>query len=163
MASIKGYSLKAIKTFLGQEGYGFSANIYLNKKKIGFVYDNADGGQLSINIDNALYGDFETAVKKYYVEHPATFEGEDMFIEELFALTEQEKDYKKMVKKGYPVFMVVSYEKRNARPDELFGRGLKPDRSMGIRSLDDVEDVKQDFPDAVEFHVYKSLEDFNIE
>ena len=35
MASIKGFQMKNVKNILGREGYGCSATMYLNGKKIG--------------------------------------------------------------------------------------------------------------------------------
>src|SRR6185295_17062882 len=37
-------SVKNVKTFRGQEGIGFTADLYLDGKKIAFVRDNAQGG-----------------------------------------------------------------------------------------------------------------------
>jgi len=47
------YSLRKIKTFTGREGYGLNADIYRDDKKIGFVYDDANGGQPNIDIRDA--------------------------------------------------------------------------------------------------------------
>lgn len=38
------YAVKSVKSFVGNEGYGFNANLYRNGKKIGFCYDDAGGG-----------------------------------------------------------------------------------------------------------------------
>ena len=38
------YEVKSVKSFVGNEGYGFNANLYRNGKKIGFCYDDAGGG-----------------------------------------------------------------------------------------------------------------------
>lgn len=40
------YTVKAIKTFIGMEGHGFNADLYLNNNKIAFVYDDASGGEI---------------------------------------------------------------------------------------------------------------------
>jgi len=44
------YSIKGVKYFRGTDGYGFNANLYLDKKKIAFTYD-AGSGALIYNID----------------------------------------------------------------------------------------------------------------
>ena len=44
MASIKGFQLKNVKQTLGREGYGCTATMYLNGKKIGTYADYGDGG-----------------------------------------------------------------------------------------------------------------------
>jgi hypothetical protein len=44
MASIKGFQLKNVKRTVGREGYGCTATMYLNGKKIGTYADYGDGG-----------------------------------------------------------------------------------------------------------------------
>jgi len=44
MANINGIEIKAIKTFLGTEGYARQGNVYLDKKKIGFFSEDGNGG-----------------------------------------------------------------------------------------------------------------------
>ena len=39
------YEVKGIKSFRGNEGYGFNATLYRKGKKIAFVMDSAQGGQ----------------------------------------------------------------------------------------------------------------------
>jgi hypothetical protein len=43
------YSVKAVKSFLGREGYGFNCNLYRKGKKVAFCYDDASGGPISID------------------------------------------------------------------------------------------------------------------
>ena len=43
------YSVKAIKSFQGREGYGFNANLYRGKKKVAFAMDSANGGEIDID------------------------------------------------------------------------------------------------------------------
>ena len=43
MASIKGFQMKNVKNTLGREGYGCTATMYLNGKKIGTYADYGDG------------------------------------------------------------------------------------------------------------------------
>ena len=43
------YSVKAIKTFEGHDGFGFSCNLYENNKKIATVLDDGRGGQVRFN------------------------------------------------------------------------------------------------------------------
>lgn len=43
------YSLKGIKTFTGNEGIGLNATIYLGKRKIADVLDDANGGDVQIH------------------------------------------------------------------------------------------------------------------
>ena len=43
MASICDFALKNIKEFVGEEGYGLTASMYLHGKRIGSYADHADG------------------------------------------------------------------------------------------------------------------------
>lgn len=38
------YSITGLKTFRGNEGYGFNANLLIDGRKVAFVYDDANGG-----------------------------------------------------------------------------------------------------------------------
>ena len=40
------YSVKNVKTFIGNEGHGFNATLHRGKKKVAFVYDDASGGDV---------------------------------------------------------------------------------------------------------------------
>jgi len=43
------YSVKSIKSFMGREGLGFNANLYRGKKKVAFLRDDANGGEVDID------------------------------------------------------------------------------------------------------------------
>ena len=48
--------LKKVKTFLGREGYGLNADVYINGVKAAFVRDDASGGEIDFDIfDNAAF------------------------------------------------------------------------------------------------------------
>jgi len=54
------YSVKAVKRFIGREGHGFNADLYLNNNKIAFVYDDASGGEINFQFeDPQLENDFQ--------------------------------------------------------------------------------------------------------
>ncbi len=44
----KKYTVNAVKTFMGREGYGFNCNLLCNGKKVAFVIDDASGGMINI-------------------------------------------------------------------------------------------------------------------
>ena len=46
--SLKDYTVKGIKTFLGMEGNGYNANLYRGKKKVAFLCDSATGGETDV-------------------------------------------------------------------------------------------------------------------
>ena len=59
------YTVKAIKTFIGMEGHGFNADLYLNNNKIAFVYDDASGGEINFQFNTP---EQETDFQKFAVE-----------------------------------------------------------------------------------------------
>ena len=59
------YTVKAIKTFVGMEGHGFNADLYLNNNKIAFVYDDASGGEIHFEFKTPNQ---ETDFQKFAVE-----------------------------------------------------------------------------------------------
>ena len=44
MAKIMNFQMKNIKRLTGREGYGYTASLYLDGKRIGTYADYADGG-----------------------------------------------------------------------------------------------------------------------
>ena len=46
------YSVKNIKTFIGNEGHGFNATLYCKGKKVAFLIDHAQGGEIDIDWDD---------------------------------------------------------------------------------------------------------------
>jgi hypothetical protein len=68
--------LKSFKDFVGREGLGFSAKLYLNGKLSAYVLDDANGGEIHYDIvQNAeakkLFEEFKAYARK---EHPSTYE-----------------------------------------------------------------------------------------
>ena len=71
MAKMKGIQLKSIKNTTGMEGYGFSASLYLDGKKIGTVADYADGGDFIYDFTSKeAEKAFEDRIKSWYEAHP---------------------------------------------------------------------------------------------
>jgi len=48
---IMGYTVKAVKSFVGREGYGFSCSLWLDGKRIGTVTDTAGGGMVDFYLN----------------------------------------------------------------------------------------------------------------
>lgn len=123
MASIKGFSLKSIKTFMGRDGYGCQGNIYYKGKKVGWYNDAGDGGMADINFDGtfehrkAMEKVLTDTMYEYYKEHPLTGEYADLpvdnelFMAELVKLIDFEKFYKKGIAKGYKFMAVYTHPK----------------------------------------------------
>ena len=71
MASIKGFQMKNVKRILGREGYGCTATMYLQGKKIGTYVDYGDGA-----LEDVVYVSKEAEMEMmkviiaYAKEHP---------------------------------------------------------------------------------------------
>jgi hypothetical protein len=104
----KGYTLKAIKTFTGREGYGFNANLYKGGKKIGMVRDMADGGCYHYDLPKddirVLQDDIsdlgEVSVKLGEYSFNEKLSELDTFVSHLLGDIEQDKQLRKLVKKN---------------------------------------------------------------
>lgn len=118
------YTVKNIKTFRGMEGTGFNANLYRGNKKVAFVIDDAQGGELRYEWEDykaervRIYGknyageEFTykgTPEEKLLVEYAASLPGlkhggieipcsPDLLIEELINKAENRKHLKKLSK-----------------------------------------------------------------
>ena len=140
MASIFGFEIKNLKTFVGRDGVGAQGNVYYNGKKVGWYNDSADGGMADINFD----GDKEQyskmmkllteATRKYYERYPLTGQyanlepNEDFFMEDLVNFTLDEKEFKKYQKDGY-IGMAV-YQKRNEPYYKLYTLLFKREKAI---------------------------------
>ena len=150
MAKIYGFSLKNIKTFKGREGEGCQGDIYYDGKKVGWYSDNADGGMADID----FYGEREqrqrmsdllkAATVKYYAQYPLTGKfadldtDEEMFMGELVAFSEHEKEFKKYQKDGYIAMAVFR------KPgDELYEYTQLFRRKEAIEAFQKRTDIEQ--------------------
>lgn len=71
MATIKGFQLKNVKQIIGREGYGCSASMYLNGKKIGTYIDYGDGGCEEVNYTSKeAEQEMTKIIIAYAKEHP---------------------------------------------------------------------------------------------
>jgi len=179
MAKIKGIQLKSVKDFVGREGYGFSANIYLDNKNVGEVLDTANGsGEFEFHYKDKSQTEILARLsKEYFKENPKYMlyfdekgsersqnEGyiSDM-VEELKLLTFVEKAYKKYTKQGFPITIFVEFNERNKdimdsdyNSEEAFVLGAKVwDDAMKAK-------LKKDYPLAKIFKTYESLDAFII-
>ena len=152
MASIKGYELKNVKTFQGLEWTGVQGSIYYKGKKVGWYNDSGNGGMADIELrlpgetvndrQKERENQLESAVKKYYAEHP--LQGEyaqltpdaELFFGDLIRLAEDEKYYKKIAKSGYG--HMVFYKRTERDPYErytAFTEKSDMDRYIGKEGL----------------------------
>jgi len=61
------YSVKGVKSFMGQEGLGYECTLYKDGKRIGTVTDTCDGGEM---LQMYLKGDGEKALEAYCLTLP---------------------------------------------------------------------------------------------
>lgn len=120
MASIYGFSIKNHKTFQGRDWQGDQGDICYNGKKVGWYNNDGNGG--CADIDFFLAGEkraeyeqlLKEATEKYYQANPMTGQFKDLtpdgelFFGELLTLSDKEKQYKSMNKKGYPLTLMYS-------------------------------------------------------
>jgi hypothetical protein len=114
MASVKGFTLKGVTRFKGHEGEPcVQGSIYNNGKKVGYYSDSYTMGPPDISFnDKAVEEKAIRAGRTCYenqTDYPEDFELETLF-DKIKDLIETERDYKKYVKMGYPVFAVCLTE-----------------------------------------------------
>ena len=162
MAEIKGLTLKSVTNFKGHAGEPCKQGaIYLNGKKVGYYSDDFNMGPSEIRFDNRETEKEVLAIcKAYFEENPkdrwcygTDYADKGIELEEIFTvlieLIDFEKEYKKMLKKGYGIFAVYKHE------------GYRIQMS-GFKSLEYakkhlLEEKKVENP-----KFYSSLEDFKI-
>ena len=117
MASIFGLKLKGRRSFQGRDWEGNQGNLYLGNTKIAWFNDSGDGGPADIDYYDGRQGreqyelQLEEIVKKYYTKFPLQGEYADlkpdaeMLMGSLLELMDDEKQYKKYVKQGYPIML----------------------------------------------------------
>lgn len=162
MAAIKGVQLKSVKTFESRNGYGFSANLYINNKKVGVVGDEGRGGETDISIIKKEDREtFYQIVQQYYQENPADSNASYDFVEELLGLSEMEKIFKNNLKKGFTALVDLRYTKRQGEDLSAITE-IKVDEVVGLRNISHLNTVLEgDKP--VEYTVYQDLNDFILQ
>lgn len=119
MASIYGFKLKNIKTFPGRDWEGVTADLWYNGKKIAQYADYGDGADGTLEYEGFREGQkkyesiLNEAIKKLAdderfgeytretLKKTDYFMGDAIFIDELLDLTDKEKQFKKIQKKGF--------------------------------------------------------------
>lgn len=97
MAKIKGFELKNIVTYRGHEGEQLrQGNIYHNGKQVGFYRDGDYGSGSDIDVPKEI----ADLVKDYRLKDFTLITGIDAVMYDLLDLIDDEKSYKKLVKKG---------------------------------------------------------------
>lgn len=97
MAKIKGFEIKNIVTYRGHEGEELrQGTIYYNGKKVGFYRDGDYGSGSDVDVPREI----ANLVKDYRLKDFTLITGIDAVMYDLLDLIDDEKAYKKLVKKG---------------------------------------------------------------
>ena len=167
MAIIKGFQLKAIKSFRGHEGEPLKqANLYFNNKKVGFVSEDGHGGYPKINLDKDIREKWGKTATEFLAEHPeeTIWSAQEFLFYQLFELSQDESEFKKSQKKGFAV-LAIFYEKQAFKHGDVEGfRSTGREFVIQTTKLADVEKYeKGELKDMLfDKKVYTSLEDFII-
>lgn len=182
MASIKGVTIKSVKTAMGMEGPFTQGNIYIDGKKAGFWSQDGHGGPDCFDFDES---ELTKRAKAYLKEHPDVdsmqllnksvdevdfnnlplytkdfIEPESIFLAKILDLSEIEKVYKKWNKDGHYVVGYLSYIHGGwpipKNDGSIFGRTNRKDL------MAEYENIHSQYPYAT-FKVYESPEDFVID
>jgi hypothetical protein len=182
MAKVFGVQMKAIKKWESRDGFGLSANVYLDNKKVGTYFDNGDGSMPDLRLDN--YSEtlpiLKQRAKQYFEKYPVDATGlelddedileirypflfdEDAFIEEVLRITENEKICKKEFKKGFKIVVLTDYPTfaKGAHPVPYYGRFIGTDAH--VRAKEWMTEQKQKWP-LIKLESHGNLEGFIIE
>ena len=138
MASIKGWHVKNVNQFRGRDWMGVECDIYLDGKKVGFYFDEGNGGEVNLELINQeIEARANEDAKTYFSEHPMIGlcadlpPTVDLFIAEVIALEDLEKEHKKMSKMNFP-YMLVYKESEDDFDDQVKGFNLKAARQRFI-------------------------------
>lgn len=190
MAKISGFELRAIKKTIGMEGEGFTANVYLDNKKIGTCADYADGGLLNTciewdeNIKKRLEKSFQKHTRvdtfELYKKHITIeeylklkeknelpickydnkYEMMEDICNNLYFLEMLESDYKNALKKGYSGIVYASFVNLYHVPCPV---DLVYQTDGSKDAFEKLKTVAEEASRAVNLYQFNSLNDFIIE
>lgn len=162
MASIKGVTLKAVKTHRGHEGEPLlQGNIYIDNKKAGFYGDGDWGGSATIQFDKPEFQEiFEARMNEYYAENPDTFEDAEMFFSDLIKNIELEKVFKKRLKERYIITARFEHRKRVLTKEEMV-KPYKPEQIWSFGSEEQLQKTMEE-EKPVSVTIVRELKDLVI-
>ena len=180
MAKIYGVELKAVKRFVGHEGYCYQGNVYKDGKKVGFWSQDSWGGPDEYDFNTEILNEVIEKMKtsSYYRKHFVEPENKrinipvdrlyefldtDTLMNDLIILKDDESTYKKYAKQGYPITVIISdgYHVCTVAFAENTGEDYITKK---IESIKNREMKKGTFYKNahIETKIYRSLEDFVI-
>ncbi len=160
MAQINGISLKKVTTFKDHEGCQIAqGDVYYKGKKLGFWTQDAWGGGDMYDFNTSV---LDAEVEKYKAsdlvdEKYREYTDLDCLLCDLLKLIDDEKSYKKGVKKGYNAYVLVD---QGYRTSGYYTNGTKPEIEKTKYYKQFVKEVKKNDTDKV--IIYTSLDDFKI-
>lgn len=177
MATINGLQIKGLKFFIGHEGECYQGNLYLNNKKIGFWSQDSWGGIIdNVNLERDYS---ETYLRKQIIalNEDKTIKGKstsgvdytinydfERLMTDLLILIDNEKAFKKAIKSGYVMTLVVSdgfCVSTWSLPSKYIS--LSDDEVQKVLAKD-IEKAKAKMfnKEEITVKVYRSLDDFIV-
>ncbi len=161
MASINGVTVKAIKVFKDHEGLPVAqGNVYFNGKKLGFWSQDSWGGPDNFDFNEKVLDNVVDQYRKSSLVDPEYKDivSAESLISEIIGLTEDEKQYKKMLKQGYVTYVVWSDRGlMKGYFTKTFGPLIK-ETAYFKKFCADCGD-----PEGKKVKVYSGLDDFNLD
>lgn len=163
MASINSIQIKSLKTFRGHEGEPlYQGNVYYKGKKLGFWSQDSWGGCDNYHFDeNILKEEINKYKKSDMVEDKyRELTSLDFLLHDLVTLSEQEKMYKKYLKKGYLSTVIITDGYH-----EFYGACKHTKKEDVLKEFDDyIKDCKEQCykNKKAKVLVYTDLNDFDV-
>ena len=162
MASVKGITLKGIKSFKGSHGHGMEASVWIDGKRLGRYYYPADGGDSTLTLTTPpIEEKFVERMSEFFDKYPSKLAGVDMFINVIMTMINLQKIYKDKLKLGYDALVAENIladidayiEDSNASCYSVQTEG----KAISDKALE-----AQFAGEFRSFYVYRKPEDFDI-
>ena len=164
MASINGVQIKALHSFMGVEGPTLQGNVYRDGKKLGFWSQDGNGGPDRFEFNEDVLDDVveKLRISSLIEDEYREIVNADILMYELTKLMEDEKNYKKMAKQGYPIvflasdgYHVLTFAVRTGKVEDII---------QSDRYLQWTKKAKESMYENVEMTIksYTSLDDFKL-
>ena len=163
MASINTIQIKSLKTFKGHEGEPlYQGNIYYKGKKLGFWSQDSWGGYDNFDFNEDVLKDEveKFRLSDFVEEQYKNITNIEILLGELTRLAEQEKMFKKYVKKGYPSTVIITDGYH-----EFYGACKHTKKEDILKTFDDyIKECKGKCykNKKVKVLVYTDLKDFDV-
>lgn len=174
MAKIYNVQLKAIKSHMTSDGYATYANVYLDNKLVGEIYDDGVGAGMWAHFKSKeIEEKLADIARRFYKNFPTYVINEsrsdfgmiiDFLEEEVLFLTELEKHFKNNVKKGFPITLVLKTHTREENPFAIRDTYSSPEILAAKKWNKEVEAyIREKYPNFKDITVFSKLENFIIE